>query len=566
MADESDGESFERYFRPRPGLPGGESGPDGTGDFGDSDDGELAGVAIDDTRAPRVSVPAPRSHRRPDGPGVDGRSPRRSLVSARRQRRFLLVSAVISGFVLVTSGGAWAFQSYVTGSIDNVGVGGLGKGKNDGPKGAMNILIAGVDKREGLTKAQQQELHLGHEPGERSDTMMLVHVSADHDKISIVSLPRDSYVMIPAHKSNGSEGAKNSQIPARYGKLTWAYQFGGPDLSVATIKSATGVAIDHYIEVNFFGFVQMVDALGGVDICTEQAINDPKSGLQLSAGKHPNVSGVKALGFARARYTLGDGTDLGRIDRQQQFVSTMMKKALSSNTLSDPIKSAKFLNAALKAVRVDNGLAKNLPALADQMKSLSTDSVTFAKVPLSNPGYNVVMWNLRQPQSTVLWDTPAAADLFSRFKKDQPLIKPTPTVTPGQPQAQPKDELTVPPGQITVRVLNGVGTRGVARQSANDLRRAGFAAVVVPGIAKTTGMKTTLIQYGPGREDSAKTLAAAIPGAKVKKVASLGSTIQVLVGRDWTGVKEVKVAAAAPATGGGQQPAAKTATQNVLCK
>jgi LCP family protein required for cell wall assembly len=404
--------------------------------------------------------------------------------------------------------------------------------------------------------------------------MMLVHMSADHDKISIVSLPRDSYVMIPAHKSNGSEGAKNSQIPARYGKLTWAYQFGGPDLTVATIKNATGVAIDHYIEVNFFGFVKMVDALGGVDICTEQAINDPKSGLQLSAGKHPNVGGVQALGFARARYSLGDGTDLGRIDRQQQFVSTMMKKALSSNTLSDPVMSAKFLSAAVHAVRVDKDLSQKLPALADQMKSLSTDSVAFAKVPLSNPGYDVVMWNMRQPQSTVLWDDHAAADLFAHFKKDQPLIKPTTTVpsgqarTPGQAQrqAKPKGELTVPPGQITVRVLNGVGTPGVARQSANDLRKAGFVSVVVPGIAKTTGMKTTLIQYGPGREDSAKTLAAAIPGAKVKMVASLGSTIQVLVGGNWTGVKKVKLAAAAAATGGSQQPAARTATQNVLCK
>lgn len=560
MADESDSEPFERYFRPRPG--GGDAG-----DFSSSDDGAPAGVAIDDTRAPRVAVsaPVPRRHRKPGRPGGEGRSPRRGMVSARRQRRFLMASSVISGFVLLSSGGAWAFQSYVTGSIDKVGVGGLGGGKGDGPKGAMNILIAGVDRRDGLTKAQQQELHLGHEPGERSDTMMLVHVSANHDKISVISLPRDSYVTIPAHRSNGSEGAKNSQVPARYGKLTWAYQFGGPDLTVATIKNATGVAIDHYIEVNFFGFVKMVDALGGVDICTEQPINDPKSGLQLTAGKHPDVGGVKALGFARARYTLGDGTDLGRIDRQQQFVSTMMKKALSSNTLSDPIKSAKFLNAALKSVRVDKGLAKDLPALADQMKSMSTDNVAFAKVPLSDPGYNVVMWNARLPQSTVLWDGQAAAGLFAHFSKDQPLIQTAPTAAQGQPpaQAKPKDQLTVPPGQITVRVLNGVGTRGLARQSAADLRKAGFVPVVVSGTAKTIGMRTTLIQYGQGREDSAKTLAAAIPGARIKKVPSLGSAVQVLIGANWTRVKKVKMG---QADGGTQQPAARTATQNVLCK
>jgi LCP family protein required for cell wall assembly len=562
MGDENDGESFERYFRPRPGTPG-EAGS-GDGGFDAADGDAPAGVAIDDTRAPRVSVPAPRGgHRRPEGPS-DGRSPRRSVASARRQRRFLLLSSVISGFVLLTSGGAWAFQSYVTGSIDKVGVGGLGKGKDDGPKGAMNILIAGVDRRDGLTRAQQQELHLGHEPGERSDTMMLVHLSADHDRISVVSLPRDSYVMIPPHRSNGSEGVKNSLVPARYGKLTWAYQFGGPDLTVATIKNATGVAIDHYVEVNFFGFVKMVDALGGVDICTEQPINDPKSGLQLTAGRHPNVDGVKALGFARARYTLGDGTDLGRIDRQQQFVSTMMKKALSSNTLSDPIKSAKFLSAALKAVRVDKGLAKDLPALVDQMKSLSTDNVAFAKVPLSNPGYNVVMWNIRQPQSTVLWDQQGAADLFAHFRKDEPLIKATPTAAAGQSRtpAKPKDALTVPPDQITVRVLNGVGTLGLARTSAGELRKAGFVPVVVSGTARTIGMPNTLIQYGPGREDSARTLAAAIPGAKIKKVASLGATVQVIVGKNWTGVKKVKM----PPAAGGQQPNARTATQNVLCK
>jgi hypothetical protein len=198
------------------------------------------------------------------------------------------------------------------------------------------------------------------------------------------------------------------------------------------------------------------------------------------------------------------------------------------------------------------------------MKSMSTDNVAFAKVPLSNPGYNVVMWNMRQPQSTVLWDGPAAADLFAHFKKDQPLIQPTPT--PGgqaaPPQAKPKEGLTVPPGQITVRVLNGVGTTGLAGRSAGDLRKAGFVPVVVSGTARTTGMRTTLIQYGPGRQDSAKTLAAAIPGAKVKKVPSLGNTIQVLVGGNWTGVKKVKVT---PATGG-QQPAARTATQNILCK
>lgn len=528
MANDNDADPFERYFRPRPdGAGAGGAAPAAADDTGE-------GVTVDGVPAPRVVVETPRGPRRP-GPGL---SPR-AAVSARRQRRFLMLTGAVSAFVLVTSGGAWAFQSYVTGAIDKVKVGGLGRGK-DGPKGAMTILVAGVDRREGLTRAQQKAARLGNEPGERSDTMLLMHVSRNHDQISVVSLPRDSFVTIPAHKSNGSEGATGTRIPARQGKLTWAYQFGGPDLTVATIKQATGVAIDHYIEVNFYGFVNMVNALGGVDVCVEQPVYDKKSGLRLNAGTS-HVDGLKALAFTRARYTLTGGSDLGRIDRQQLFMAQMMKQALSSKTLSDPIKSGKFLNAALKSLRVDEKLAKNLPALADQMKDLSTDKVEFGKVPLESDNYMTPI-NGSAPQSTVLWDQHQAGDLFSRIRRDEPFVKPTPKKS-ATPAKKDKNAPTVPPGDIQVLVRNGVGTLGLAGDAGSDLRKAGFAATVVPGVARR-GLRTTTIQYGPGREEAAKTLAAAIPGAKVKRLGSLGSRVQVIVGADWNGVKKVKVASA----------------------
>ncbi|MFD0854089.1 LCP family protein, partial [Actinomadura adrarensis] len=269
---------------------------------------------------------------------------------------------------------------------------------------------------------QQRAARLGREPGERSDTMLLLHISRNHDRVTVVNLPRDSYVTIPAHESNGSEGAKGTRISSRPGKLTWAYQFGGPDLTVDTVKRATGVSIDHYVEVNFYGFVQMVDALGGVDICTEQPINDRKSGLRLPAGKS-HLDGLKALSYARARYTLGDGSDLGRIDRQQQFMAAMMKQALSTRTLSDPRKSTGFLNAALKSLRVDEKLAEDLPDLADQMKNLSTDDLTFAKVPLASPDHPAQLWNSANPQSTVMWDRARAGDLFGKIRNDRPVAE-----------------------------------------------------------------------------------------------------------------------------------------------
>lgn len=520
-----DTDPLERYFRPRPGAHAAE------------DDGDIEGVTIDGMPAPRVPVESPRGPRRP-GRGL---SPR-AATSARRQKRFLTLTGTASAFVLLTSGGAWAFQNYVTGMIDKVSVGGLGKGR-DTPKGAMTILVAGVDRREGLTKEQQKAAKLGHEAGERSDTMMLVHVSRDHDSVSVVSLPRDSYVTIPSHRSNGSEGAKGTRVAARPGKLTWAYQFGGPDLTVSTVKQATGVSIDHYVEVNFYGFVHMVDAIGGVDVCTEEAVDDKKSGLRLPAGKS-HVDGLKALAFARARYSLTGGSDLGRIDRQQQFMAAMMKQALSTKTLGDPVKSTRFLNASLKSLRVDEKLADNLPGLTDQMKNLSTDDLTFAKVPLSNPAYDTVLWNAPSPQSTVQWDQHKARDLFTRLRRDQPLAtqSPKPSATPTKKSG---DELTVPPDDISVRVLNAIGTRGLATRAGGELRKAGFKVTVSPGVARR-GQQTTQILYGPGREDSARTLAAAIPDAKRKKVSSLGSQVQVMVGADWdgadwAGVKEVEV-------------------------
>ncbi|TDB90091.1 LytR family transcriptional regulator [Actinomadura sp. KC216] len=531
--DPPDADPLERYFRPRPGGAGAGPAP--------SADGDIEGVTIEGMPAPRVSVEGPRGPRRP-GRGL---SPRAAM-SARRQKRFLTLTGAMSAVVLLTSGGAWAFQNYVTGLIDEVSVGGLGRGK-DAPKGAMTILVAGVDRRDGLTKAQQKAAKLGHQPGERSDTMMLVHISRDHDSVSVVNLPRDSYVTIPAHRSNGSEGPKGARIPSRPGKLTWAYQFGGPDLTVSTVKRATGVSIDHYVEVNFYGFVRMVDALGGVDVCTEKPINDPKSGLRLPAGKS-HVDGLQALSFTRARYTLSDGSDLGRIDRQQQFMASMMKQALSTKTLSDPVKSTRFLKASLKSLRVDSELADNLPKLAEQMKDLKTDDLTFAKIPLANPGYNAVLWNTPAPQSVVQWDQGKARDLFTRIRRDQPLDEHTkkPSATPTQ---KPEDRLTVPPDDISVRVLNAIGTRGLATKAGGQLRELGFRTTVVPGVARR-GLQTTQIQYGPEGAEAAKTLAAAIPNAKLKRIDALGSRLQVMVGANWSGVEKVE------AGGAGASPSA----------
>lgn len=531
--DDSESDPQERYFRPRLGAP--------------SDDDEGArpeGVAVGDAESTHVKVEP--QHRKAYRHG------------ARRHRRGIMTTGALSAFVLLLSGGGWVFQDYVLGSVRRVNAfEGLKNRPDAGPEGSMNILLAGVDRREGLSTQQINQLHLGKVGGQRSDTMMLVHISGKHDKITVVSLPRDSLVTIPGHRSNGSEGAKGASVGERQGKLNWAYMYGGAPLTVQTVERATGVHVDHYIEVNFLGFLKVVNALGGVTVCTPEAVNDPKSGLRLPAGKS-NVDGPTALAYSRARYTLTGGSDLGRIDRQQQFMSAMVHKALS-----EPARFPAFLSASLDAISADKGLSKStLTALAMQMKGMSTDSIAFATVPLSNSNYLVSIGG--QQQSTVLWDQKTGDQLFQEIEDDKPIIQQPKPTTPTA-SASPRNGLTVPPSQIDIRVVNGVGTAGLAAKAAHDLHKSGFSTTVVPGARH--GVTTTIIQYGPGREDSAKTLKAAIPGAKLKAVSSLGARLQVVVGTSWDGAKTVKVATtpSTPASGTGQQVNAKTATQN-LCK
>ena len=256
MADQEESDPQERYFRPRPGAPS------------DAEDGEDAGadgvegVAVGAPEAARVRLARPA---------------RFSGEGARRQRRSLVTAGVLSGAVLAFSGGGWVFQDYVLSSVRRVNAfEGLGHRPGSGPEGSMNILLAGVDRRDGMTAQQIADLHLGKVGGERSDTIMLVHISSKHDKVTVVSLPRDSLVTIPAHRSNGAEGARGAQVGDRQGKLNWAYMYGGPSLAVQTVEQATGVHIDHYIEINFLGFIKVVDALGGVTVCTAAPIDDPE--------------------------------------------------------------------------------------------------------------------------------------------------------------------------------------------------------------------------------------------------------------------------------------------------
>ncbi|XVQ87457.1 LCP family protein [Microbispora siamensis] len=456
--------------------------------------------------------------------------------------------------MLIGSGVTWVTSNYAAGQIQAVDAG----TSEAESTGAMNILLVGVDKRDNLTRRQQNQLHLGHDVGQRTDTMMVIHLSEDHRNVTVVSLPRDTWTTIPGKGDH---------------KINSAYQFGGAKLAVKTVEQATGLRINHYIEVNVLGFIDVVESLGGVTVCTPVAIDDPKTKLNLQPGTY-TLDGVNALAYARTRATAR--SDLDRIDRQQQVISALLGKALSGGTLANPTKLAGFLDSTFKTLTVDAALQKDLLGMVNQFKDVSTDDVSFATVPLADVNY-------RAPtgESAVLWDKPAAHDLFQRIDADQPLVKPSAKASAsasGSPAASASaapsptastTALTIPPGRISVKVLNGTLIRGLGATTKARLVEAGFMVPSPPGDTARRDFATTVVRYPPGREDSARTVAAAIPGAELREQPDV-TGIEVVVGQKSHDVKKVTVAApegsATPSAPTPQAtPSARTATQNI-CK
>ncbi|MFM8502820.1 MAG: LCP family protein, partial [Actinomycetota bacterium] len=212
-----------------------------------------------------------------------------------------------------------------------------------------------------------------------------------------------------------------------YSKINSAYSWGGAPLLIETFESMSGLRIDHYVEINFVGFVRMVDALGGVEICTKRDINDPKSHLTLLAGRHI-LDGVDSLKYVRSRTFDGLG-DLGRMKRQQEFAGAMLRKATSAGVLLNPIKLLDFINSALASVTTDSNLSQgDLLTLGKQLRNLSASNVRTLTIPLKYYNYNK-----NGVSAAVLWDPELSVELFDRIKNDEALIdkvKPEPSASP----------------------------------------------------------------------------------------------------------------------------------------
>ena len=380
----------------------------------------------------------------------------------------------------------------------------------------LNIMVIGSDTRAGDNANPNGSDR--NVTGARSDTNLVVHLSADRKSAIVVSIPRDSMTRAPRNCNNPQD--KVSDGPIRQWNAN--FTLGGPACTIRTFEGLTNIYIDHFVVIDFHGFSKMVDALGGVTVCTPVPINDGYSHLKLPAGRS-RLDGTQALGYVRARYTLGDGSDLGRIDRQQAFMSSVVQEATKSSLLLRPDKLFRFLDAATQSMTTDTGLdVGQMKDIAQSLARIGTDQIRFVKLPTepypADP--NRLQW------------TSAADQLWTAMREDKPLPgtrAPSGTTTATASPATTEPPLTVSPGDIHVRITNNSGVPGLAKQAAAELTVQGFH---VDTYLSGTGRPTSgvVVRYGPGMQEAARTVAAVYPGAQVRADSLLGSTLELSMG------------------------------------
>ena len=435
----------------------------------------------------------------------------------RKKKILAWTAAGTAAVVLVALGGAYAVYRHLNGNIHQVNISGeLGTQPVDTHPQAENIMIIGSDTRNGVGKGYGQDLTT-----DQSDTLMIMHISADRKWVDVMSIPRDSWVNIPACKMGNGQ----TSSPTTF-KINEAYALGNldgnhTDLGVActvkTLEQDTGIHIDHFVSINFEGFRAMVNALGGVEECNTAPINDPKSNLHLSAGHHL-LHGYVALAYVRARYTLGDGSDLERIGRQQAFMSSLVARVKSK--LLNPIAIYRFLDAATRSITIDSQLGgiHGLYNLATSVRNLPASQVTFFTLP-TYPRQLVVPTDT----ANLLWTQPEDSTIFADFRDDIQV-----TSTSLKPAGKPH----ISPHTVVVSIRNGTAQYGLQDSVGSLLQQKGFDVTSMVQ-ENTQDVTETMIKYHAGHAAAARLLARKVPGSAVEEVPGTSRGLVLVLGSNY---------------------------------
>ena len=412
---------------------------------------------------------------------------------------------------------------------------------DDATGSIMNVLLVGSDSRENTSGYIADATGKGDDgtTGQRSDTIMVLHIDPSQQKAAILSIPRDLYVPIPG---NGRD------------KVNSAFSIGGPPLLIRTIKEALGIEINHYVEVDFTGFERIVDTIGGVKVYAEYPARDEMTGLDIPKAGCNELDGYQALAFVRSRYyetyergrwVSGANSDIDRIARQQDFIRRIMKKAVSSG-LGNPLTLNRLIGIGVDNVKVDQQMStKDITNLARRFRSIDPDTVDMLTLPTTD--------GFAGDAAVQLLDTAKAQEFIDRLNGVAP---------PPPPPASMR------PSEVAVMVLNGNGRDGGATLAAASLSQAGFR-VASTGDALTYDYAKSIVQYAPGQKAKAELLRGSlVSGASIEEdrtLAGSGADLALVLGADFAGLKAsapatTAPAAAAPAPGAGPQDTTKVTT------
>ncbi|MEB3019507.1 LCP family protein [[Mycobacterium] crassicus] len=507
---------------------------------------EIPPVRVDPRRRAEPEADEPRSHH---GALMAGR----------------LVAAMMAILALVLTGSAWEWSTSKNRSLNHISA--LDPDSHDildaaGQYGDENFLIVGADTRAGANS----DIGAGSAEdadGARSDTIMLVNIPANRKRVVVVSFPRDLAITpIECETWNAATGAYGPIYDDETGtyssdtvytetKLNSTYAFGGPKCLVKEIQKLSGLAINRFMAVDFVGFGKMVDALGGVEVCTPSALYDLVLGSVLENTGRQRVNGATALNYVRARHvTTEDNGDYGRIKRQQLFLSSLLRSLISTNTFFSPTKLNNVVNMFIGDSSVDNITTKDLVNLGQSLQKVAAGHITFVTVPTSETDENgdevPRMDDVRALFDAIINDDPLPGE-NDHNATSMPTTATNPSATPTQssagtpttatkPQSEQVRAVTTTPADVNVRVSNATEQSGLAAATSESLQQWGFdvdSADDYPGT-----VKTTKVLFSPGNEQAAATVSSALSGAPIERISGLGSIVRVVLGSDFRSVSK----------------------------
>jgi LCP family protein required for cell wall assembly len=487
-----------------------------------------------DTELPGQVPPQRRRRGAPEEEPLPGRRGHRPVRKSKAKKALMWTGAIMAFVLVAGAGAAYLYIRHLNSNIDSVSDDGASTGGFQKDQ-AINLLLIGTDKRTGDgNDGYGDKGSVGH-----ADTTILLHVSKDRTNATALSIPRDLIVDIPDCPTTQEDGSQKV-IPGSTGvrfNTSLGQDDRTPSCTVRTVTALTGIKPDNFMVADFNAVKTLTSAVGGVEVCLAKDINDPDSHLKLSEGKH-TIEGEDALAFVRTRHSVGFGGDLSRIQLQQQFLSSLMRKLKSNDTLTSPSKMFKLAEAGTKALTVDSQLDSigKLKDLGMELGKLNTKNLSFTTVPvIDNPA--------EQVKATVVVNDEKAPEVFDLIKNDVSLteVKQQKKKEKAALAARLKGTKSAA-SEVRVRILNGGEKSGAAQTTLSWLQvEEGVTKSENAGNADAVQSRTTL-EYAPEQADQARRLAAIMglkgsmmkPGESVTNAQGL-PTMTLTLGKDFKG-------------------------------